>query len=395
MSRPLASLLLAIVISAAQASDGLVLEIPKGVFRETITAPARVEAGGGTPLAAPSTPLLGPLVQLAREGSTVRAGEVVAAFDTTPLEARMEDIRIRFQEMKLTLADLEALRDARETEGGLLVEGMKGNEALAEIDKKRLAYESRIRILQGDASLSAARRAVKSTESRSEIAGLRARKALSAAADRADNLLENLEELRAETARFEIIAESDARVSLMPVATGGEIRKAQTGDILSPGQVFGRLAGTGSLVAVIPLEESRLACVRSGLQVILRPKSRPGDAIPASLSQVLPSPVSLPGRGARPFYEAIATPLDGSPDLLPGETLEAEILLGDRPGVYAIPRDFLSQGKILLETPEGKVLSKAEPVAKTPDFHLYENIPELPANAILRARIPEPEETRW
>ena len=395
MSRLPASLLLAIAMPAALASDGLVREIPRGLFRETITAPARVEAGGGTPLAAPSTEFLGQLVQLAREGSTVRAGEVVAAFDTAPLEARMEDLRTRFQEMKLTLADLEALRDARETEGGLLVQCMKGNEALAEIDKKRLAYESRIRVLQGEVGLSAARRAVGSMASRTAIAGFRARKAFSAAADRADNLLETLEELRAETARFEIIAELDARVSLLPVATGGEIRKAQTGDALSPGQVFGRLAGTGSLVAVIPLEESHLACVRPGLQVVLRPKSRTGDPIPASLSQVLPSPVTLPGRGGRPFYEAIATPLEAAPDLLPGETLEAEIFLGDHPGVYAVPRDFLTQGRILIETPDGMVLSKAEPVSKTQDFHLYENIPELPANAVLRARIPEAEENAW
>lgn len=395
MSRPLAALFLGIALWSARAADGLVREIPKGVFRETIIAQARVEAGGGTPLAAPATAFPGQLVQLAPEGSTVRAGEVVAAFDTAPLEARIEDLQLRFQEMKLTLADLKALRDARETEGGLIVEGMRGKEALAEIDKKRLAYESRIRLLEGEVGLSAVRRSVGAAETQTALAGLRARQAFSAAADKADNLLEDLEELRAEIPKFEIIAESDARLSLVPVATGGEIRKAQAGDMLSPGQIFGRLAGNGSLVAVIPLEEARLVSVRPGLPVILRPKSRPGDAVPATVSQVLPTPVTLPGRGARPFYEALATPLAASPDLLPGETLEAEILLGDRPGVYAIPRDFLSQGNILLETPAGTVLSKAEPVAKTPDFHLYENIPELPPDAVLRVRILEPEETAW
>jgi multidrug efflux pump subunit AcrA (membrane-fusion protein) len=363
------------------------LDVPKARFDQILEAPGVIDATGGSLLAAPQSSLPKQILKLKPEGDFVRTGEAVAEFDSTPLENRIEELRNRFQEMKLSLGELTALQQARHLDGKLRMDGTRGTAALAEIDRKRLAHESRLRISQSDADVATARRRIDSAGNQLALVTLLGDKSLSEASRRADAILQEIDDLTQDIQRFTLVAENDGFVVYQPIPLAGQVRKPQPGDFLESAQVFGRIPGADAFVARIHLDERQAVLAKSGMPVEVRLRSHPDEIVPGTLLQILPTPATLPGRGNRPFQEALVK-LPKQLDLKIGESVMARIPLKNLKNVYAVPRDYLEGSTLWIKRADGLAAVTPKSVFESDDFVAFETIPSVNDGSPLRIAMP-------
>jgi len=363
------------------------LEIAPAPFEYALEAAGTIDATGGSPLAAPTSPLPRQLLSLRPEGELVTAGKVVAEFDPAPLEERIAELRVRFQEMKLSREDLAALQATRRHDAELLMDKSQGSAALAEIDFKRLAYDSRLQILQSETGLGSARRRVDSARNQLALTTLQGDKSLTEAGRQADAILKEIEDLSQDIPRYILRAENSGLLVYQTLPVAGQVRKAQAGDFLEPGQIFGRIPSENSFVGRIHLDERQAVQAKIGLPVEIHLRSRPGQPLNGSLIQILPGPKLLAGRGNRPFQEALVK-LPPIQDLKIGESLTVRIPVRHFQNVYAIPKDYLD-GASLWVAGTGRLQTvKAEPLFESDNFVLYNRIPGYPDGSPVRIVMP-------
>jgi hypothetical protein len=263
----------------------------------------------------------------------------------------------------------------------------QGSAALAEIDFKRLAYDSRLQILQSETGLGSARRRVDSARNQLALTTLQGDKSLTEAGRQADAILKEIEDLSQDIPRYILRAENSGLLVYQTLPVAGQVRKAQPGDFLEPGQIFGRIPSENSFVGRIHLDERQAVQAKIGLPVEIHLRSRPGQPLNGSLIQILPGPKLLPGRGNRPFQEALVK-LPPIQDLKIGESLTVRIPVRHFQNVYAIPKDYLD-GASLWVAGTGRLQTvKAEPLFESDNFVLYNRIPGYPDGSPVRIVMP-------
>jgi multidrug efflux pump subunit AcrA (membrane-fusion protein) len=390
MSSLLAAGLLAMASLAAPphlASSSLV--VPRGTLEVSLSATGIIDCDGGSPLAGPSSPLPKQILALQPEGTFVRKGDVVAAFDPAPLEARIQELKTQLGEMKFSKNELAAIQRVRRLDGELRSDISREGADLALTERQRLAHESRLRILQGDAGVAAAKRRLDSSVNQLSLITLQGEKSLTEADCQAAAIFKEIDALALDVADFTLRAETDGLVILQAIPVNGSVRKPQAGDFLEPSQIFGRVSGSGEMVARLFLEESQFSLAKTGMELEVTRRSHPGKPLPASLETILPGPVTIQGRGNRPFYEAVAR-LSKSigTDLKLGESVTAKIPLQILRDVYAVPRDYLD-GDTLWIVRSGRVEAvQPTPAATTGDFVAFDSIPGLTEGGPLTIAMP-------
>ncbi len=383
----LSSLLAMALLGLPPGHNRPILEILPAPFDDVLEAPGAIDATGGSPLAAPASPLPRQIVSLRPEGEFVKSGDVVAEFDPAPMEDRISELRIRFQEMQLSRADLAALHAARRFDAELRRDGSRGGAALAEIDRKRLAQESRLRILQSEAGLASAKRRLESAGNQLALANLQGDQSLTEAARRADDILQEIDDLSREIPRHTLRAENSGLIVHQAIPVAGQVRKAQSGDHLEAGQVFGRIPGEEAFVARIHLDERQAVRAKAGLPVEIELLSQPEQIINGSLIQILPSPALLAGRGNRPFQEALVK-LPSPQGLKIGQSLLARIPVRHFEKVYAVPKDYLDGKTLWIAGDMGLRAIQAEPLFETDNHLLFDQLPGCAEGSPARIALP-------
>ena len=390
MSSLLATGLLAMASLSLQphpASSGLV--VPRGTLELSLSATGIIDCNGGSPLAGPSSPLPKQILSLQPEGTFVRKGDVVAAFDPAPLEARIQQLKIQLGEMKFSRNELAAIQRVRRLDGELRSDISRGGADLARAERQRLAHESRLRILQGDAGVASAKRRLDSSINQLSLTTLQGEKSLAEADSQAAAILEEINALALDVEDFTLRAETDGLIVLQAIPVNGSVRKPQEGDFLEPSQIFGRVSGSGEMVARFFLEECQFFLAKTGMELEITRRSHPCKPLPATLETILPGPSTIPGRGNRPFYEGVAKlPKSVSPDLKLGESVTAKIPLQILRDVYAVPRDYFEGDTLWIVRSSRLEAVHLTPAATTDDFVAFDAIPDLKEGAPLTVAMP-------
>jgi hypothetical protein len=358
------------------ASSSLVVH--RGPLEISLSATGTLDMAGATPLAAPSSALPKQILSLKPEGTFVRKGDVVAVFDTAPLESRILELKLHLGEMKLSRSELAALQSARRLDGELRRDIALGGTDLAGTERQRLVHESRLRILQGDAGIATAQRRLDSSVNQLALATLQDEKSLAEADRQNAAVIEEIETLALDIADFTLRAETDGLVVLQAIPVNGSVRKPQPGDFLEPGQILGRISGSGEMVARLFLEESQFFIAKTGMELAITCKSQPDKLIPAVLESILPCPCTVAGRGNRPFYVAVARLSTSTGlNLKLGESISAKIPLQILKDVYAVPRDYVDGGKLWIVHSGRFEAVQVTPTATSGDFLIFDSIPGL------------------
>ncbi len=291
------------------------------------------------------------LLMLAPEGAMVQAGDVVAVFDTSSLEAELavleRDAVLAETEFR-TLAQAEIpLRRARlkgelrEARDGLAREDGVGDR-MAELAGDGLispgelaAYQARVETL------------------RETVGGLETQIRLQEdvvfpaqmeqAEARRESARRQLRIVSDQIAAARVTATRAGRVVYLPLHIGGEFRTVREGDTVFRNQEFMRISDMGQLVVRCEVPESRLARVPAGAAVRAVPDAFPGLELEGQVLSISSVAVQPAGRPAHMKTFTVTLLLfEADPRLRTGMTFRAGVLSERHPDVPVVPRSFVT-----------------------------------------------------
>ncbi len=291
------------------------------------------------------------LVELAEEGGTVAAGDVLARFDASEIRTRLmkldKDLAIarseldslenaraplRLKELELALAearrqfdaekdylqDSQALRrDNMVTAQEVRQQQRKVDGLAAEVERSRLEYELTRDFLQ-PAELAKARTAVFAAEQSLAVAR---------------------EQLEHSTVR----APADGVVVYKPLSLGNEFRRVRVGDTLYPNQPFMVLPDMDDLVAVIDVPEAELEQIREGAGAVLQPLAYPDLRLAGVVTHVGAIAQSVPGRPEWQKYFHVVIDVESvDTRVRPGMSVVARVIAYQSDDALLVPRRAVS-----------------------------------------------------
>lgn len=262
-----AALVVVAVVFIGRGAGGYKIELKYAEPVQTDTVIELVENGileaeSATHIAAPNVNSERKLIDIVREGTIVKKGDVLAKFDTAQLEEVLET---------LTLSGLEARRKDIEMESEIKVTDLKAanetaveNAKLAELTFKTMAYASKLDRDASEARLNnalneikVAANRVKQEENRCDVQ-LRQMDVLIAGNDR------KIAETKQKIEDFTVHAPEDGIVVYPLIKISGLTRRAQTGDMLFKSQIFLIIPNLFKMTAQLEVAEEDIRRVKSG-----------------------------------------------------------------------------------------------------------------------------------
>jgi HlyD family secretion protein len=264
------------------------------------------------------------LIEIAPDGSLVRAGEVVARFDSSRIErdlVRLEAARVSAQSDFETLAHaewplkieeldraLEEARDRAEEEElaladfrELLAEGLMTAEDIRQQELRHRQAVARLRQME--------------TQRRLSLDYLRPL-GLAQARARFEAAQREWELARQEIEACVVRAPADGRLVHVPLSLGGEFRAARVGDALFKNQPFLVIPEPGPLVAHGVVPEADLGRVEVGAPARVVPAAFPELSLAATVESVGAAAQMVAGKPAWQRFFPVVIALDGADDRL-------------------------------------------------------------------------------
>ncbi len=336
------------------------------------------------------------ILTLVNSGSAVKAGDVIAEFDTSEQEFALEQANFELQlaEQEITKADAEAAVLAADDEVALLT--ARFNVRRAELDAKAnelvgslVAQQNLMLLDEARARLAALEKEVQSHRdtSKASTAMIREKRVKAVAAVATAN--RNIDSLRG-TAPF------DGFVSVRPnfnalggiVFGGSAMPDFKAGDAANPGMLFAELIDTTRVEVTAKLAEADRANVSPGQAVDIRIDASPDIKLTGKVRAVS----SVASRGQ--FFDAggerkfdIAFEVDGNhAEIRPGVSTALSIAGQTFDNVVHVPRaaifDVTGQPTVYVRTPQGFEPKPVKVVARTESTAIIEGI-AAPADVAL------------
>lgn len=290
------------------------------------------------------------LLMLAPEGALVQAGDVVAVFDTSSLEASLATL-----ERDLVLAEAEA-RTLLQAEiplrrRNLAAEVREARAALAQDDgiagrMAELAEEG----LVSPGELAGFLSRIQTL--REKVAGLEEQARLNGevvfpaqiqqAEARVESARRQLDLVRGQMAGGRVTAAGPGRVVYLPLHIGGEFRIAREGDTVFRNQEFMRISNLDTLVVRCEVPESRLSSLPPGAPVRAVPDAFPDLILNGQVLSVSSVAVPPAGRPSHARMFTVTLLLDETdPRLRTGMSFRAAVLSERHTQVPVVPRRFV------------------------------------------------------
>lgn len=293
---------------------------------------------------------LATIVEIAPEGQTVKAGDLLVRFDSSQVErdlvklerdyqlAKTDLERLEKAEQPLELADLEARRS--EAQAALEVEQQFLEDAAALLAEELIAPQEidqqRRKVEQLRAALEKIEQRIALTRDFLHPAARERARATLAAAE------QELALARQQWSNCTVYAPCDGVVVYRPLHVGGEFRAVRVGDGLYRNQPFMSVSDLREAVVEILVPEAELARVQPGCSAVISPISYPDVRLAGTVESVGSMAVAAVERpGWQRYFRAVIGLRESDPRLRSGMSVQAEILSYEKADALLVPRRFV------------------------------------------------------
>lgn len=373
----------------------LVCTVAAAPFKEILHVPGEVDCGVFQDVRAPEAPYERQITWLIPEGTVVKAGDILAQFDTGDADEN--------RELKVEkVATLENLRETETIKWGidLTTEKVRKDQKEETRSNARLMKEGTKlqpplpreigEIKFGVANLTAeeAARRISQLE-RMSAYELRRRqhhiRYWQARVQREDAYIEE----------YIVRSPADSVVLYPPIPlAGGLVRQAESGDFLARDQVFIRLPDFSTRVVRLQVPEHAVQQVATNATLTFTARAFPGRSYKARVSNISNLAIQNLNRPHQKHFEVVAQilPGQGIEELKPGMVVEAEFMVRDHGVVFAIPKDLAvaTGGGVSLQLETGwgriKTVTLDQGFTKTGD-HVLVSPALLPVKAAGELRV--------
>ena len=317
----------------------------------TIVTNGKIEPSG---YAAVRAPRQGALLKLAVEkGQQVQAGQLVAEMDAMGLAAEMQAIEARMAQAQSELAVIDRGGSA----SALTEIDNSGAAARLELDAARREKEKTARLVDRNAdtpeSLSAASDRVRQIEAR--LSALDRNRAALRQPGAREPVVARVREAEAARALLERrLAQGAVRAPTAGVVFNVALR---AGAFVQPGDLIAEIGRTGTVNAIVYIDEPELGRVSRGMRVKITWDAMPGRSWEAVVDKL---PSQIVPLNSRQVGEVVCKLANEGGVLPPGANINAEVRSREAAGVLAIPKAALrregsSTGVLVLAQPGNKV----------------------------------------
>ncbi len=262
-------------------------EVVRGDFVDLLTLRGEVKAVRSVVIAAPSGAGDLQIVQLAKNGTEVKKGEVVAQFDRTNGERQLAEKRSLLRQAQAEIERAQA--QARLQEEGTLTEQMKGQ---YEVERAKLDVGTRdvISKLEGEKAvlkLSDAEQKVREVDAKLGATRAAGRAEINALVQKRDKAQADVELEARRLAALTLRAPIDGLMTLgQNWRAGGPFggREWRSGDRAWPGAVLGELPELASPYVLAKIDEIDRGRLKPGMDATVIVEALPGVELPSTLT---------------------------------------------------------------------------------------------------------------
>lgn len=284
------------------------------------------------------------LIQLAKSGSIVKKGDLVAQIDAQSIKDHVEDVEATVQQAEAEIRKLKA-------EHEIQMENLRQNlrVAKANYDKTRLdakATEVRTVIDQELLKLSAEETDAQYKQLQQDLQTVQTRQKSEV---RLQELAKEKNERhrdrhKVDVTRFTITAPMGGLVVMQTLTRGGDVAQIQLGDQVAPGQPFMKIVDTGSMQIDAVVNQAESEAIRLGQRANIEFDAFPGLRLSGKVAAV----GALAVGGWRQNYYIRNIPvrvqIEGNdPRVIPDLSASADVLLGAEADKLVVPRSAVDE----------------------------------------------------
>ncbi len=287
------------------------------------------------------------VVELTKEGSQIRTGDLVARFDSADLERELLNLEkeyalaeserksqfnaiipLEVEELKM---DLQKISEAAAAEKQYLKDSM----ALAQENVVSMmeVEQQKAKVAQLDAEYRAVKNRLALTRKYLHPSMRQRANAKLHSAKQA------LELARTQLANTSVYAPAGGLLVYKPLHIGGEYRTLRIGDSLHANQPFMLIPDLEDMVLHSMIPESELSQVKAGQKVVIYPQAFPDMRLEGIVEQVGVIAESAPGQPKWQNYFSLTIAIDDKDEKLrPGMSAVAHVISAHREDALLIPR---------------------------------------------------------
>ena len=284
------------------------------------------------------------LIFLAKSGTFVKKGDVIAQIDAQSIKDHVDDVEAT---VISSLADIRK----RQAEHAIELESLNQNlrVAKATLDKARLdqgASEIRTPIDQELLKLSVEQAAATHLQLQQDLVTTQTRqkselRLLELAKERNER---HRDRHKTDVTRFTMTSPMNGLVVMQSVWRGGDMGQIQQGDQISPGQPFAKIVDTSSMQLEAFVNQTESEAIRIGQRATVTFDAFPGLVLKGKVDAV----GALAIGGWRQNYYIRNVPvrvaIEGQdPRVIPDLSAAADVVLSEKEGGVVVPREALSE----------------------------------------------------
>lgn len=287
------------------------------------------------------------VVELAKEGSQVRTGDLVARFDSADLERELLTLEKEYKlakserdsqfnaiiplELEELRMDLQKVREAAAAEKQYLKDSI--SLASENVVSMMEVEQQKAKVAQLEAEYLAIKNRLTLTEKYLHPAKKQRANARLHSAKQALELAQN------QLQNTSIFAPAGGMLVYKPLHIGGEYRTLRIGDSIHANQPFMVIPDLEDLVLRAMIPESELSRVNPGQQVILFPQAFPDLQLEGIVEQVGVIAETAPGQPKWQKYFSLTIAIDDKDERLrPGMSAIAHVISAHRKNALLVPR---------------------------------------------------------
>lgn len=325
-------------------------EVTRGAFVNAIEIRGEIRPVRSVVLTCPLSSGDLQIVRLARNGSIVRAGEVVVQFDGTTLQRTVLEKQSELKQAEAEIEQVLGQRKLVEEQSATALMRATYDVQRARLDVRQDDLLSRIALEQAKLVLADAEQKLREIEEKIRSDRTATEADLFARRRRRDKASADLERARAGLANLEMKAPVAGMVNLLPnyrSSSGvfGSEQEFRAGDRAWPGAAILELPDLSSVHLEARLDESDRGRLQPGQEATVRIEAVPGRDFKARIEAIslLARPDFAAGWPPPKNFDLGLVLLESDPKIRPGMTAVARIATERVPDVTLVPVDALFQ----------------------------------------------------